>query len=276
MVQQQIDADAFNAFEKEGWGPASAPYTEAFGSLTSQAIPGLLDAVGTGPGVRLLDVASGPGWVSAAAAERGASTVGLDISVEMLAEARRRYPALQFQEGSAEELPFAPEEFDAVVMNFCVLHLGRPERALQEAHRVLRPGAKVGFTVWDTPDKAVGFGLILQAVEAHGRTDVGLPPGPPLFRFSDARESERTLLESGFAAPTVTTVPQVWRWPTADLFFEAMYQGTVRTHALLHAQSPEALAAIRAVVIDGAQAYRTADGGVEIPMPAVLSSATKP
>ena len=57
----------------------------------------------------------------------------------MVAEARRRWPALTFREGDAEALPFESSSLDAVVMNFGLLHLARPDVALAEAFRVLRP-----------------------------------------------------------------------------------------------------------------------------------------
>lgn len=53
------------------------------------------------------------------------------------------------------------------------------------------------------PDRAVGFGRVLQAVEAHCKMDVPIPPGPPFFRFSDAAESSRALRDAGFSDPQV-------------------------------------------------------------------------
>jgi len=271
-----INADAFNAIEKAGWGPATAAYSGGFGALTAQAVGPLLDALKAGPGIRLLDVASGPGWVAAAAADRGATVVGVDTSTEMLAEARGHNPALEFREGSAEELPFGPNEFDAVAMNFGLLHFGRPEQALREIYRVLRPNGRVGLTVWAAPDKAVGFEIILEAIRTHGQIDVGIPTGPPFFRFSDEGECERVLRDVGFVEPQVAEIPLLWHLPSAYRFFDAMYQGTVRTAALLQKQTPEALTAIKAAAIEDAKVYSTPLGGVEIPMPAVLASASKP
>ncbi|HEY7067457.1 MAG TPA: methyltransferase domain-containing protein [Chloroflexota bacterium] len=265
----------FRNFEHAGWQGAAAAYAERWGALTHQAVEPLLDAVGAGPGVRLLDVATGPGYVAAAAAARGAQVTGLDFSAVMVAQARERYPRVEFREGEADALPFPDASFDSVVIAFGILHFERPEQALAEAHRVLRPGGRVAFTVWATPDQAVGFDIVLKAVQAHGNPHVPLPPASPFFRFSDAAETSRVLIEIGFREPAVTQVPQVWRLPSPAALFEAMQYGTVRTAGMLRAQTLDALAAIGAAVRAGAAAYQRGDA-VELPMPAVLASATKP
>jgi hypothetical protein len=71
-------------------------------------------------------------------------------------------------------------------------------------------------------------------------------------------------------------VPQVWRLSSPAAFLDAMQHGTVRTRALLRAQMPEALAAIGAAVREAATAYADPTGGIVLPMPAVLASATRP
>ena len=261
----------FHEFEKAGWEHAADHYGDAFGSLTSQTIPALLAAAGAGKGTRLLDVASGPGYVAAAAAAMGASVTGVDFSSEMVALARRRHPQIEFLDGDAEALPFPDRSFDAVAINFGVLHLARPDTALAEARRVLRPGGRCAFTVWATPEISVGFGIVLKAIETHGRMDVPLPAGPPFFRFSDAAESIRSMEAAGFTAPRVETVPLVWRLASGDALCDAFLQGAVRTAALLRAQSPEAMEKIRQAIREGAASYRKADG-IELPMAAVLSS----
>ena len=264
----------FHDFEQAGWERAADHYGDAFGGLTSQTIPALLRAAGVGQGTRLLDVASGPGYVAAAAAGQGASVVGVDFSSEMVALAGRRYPGLEFMEGDAEALPFPDRSFTAVAINFGVLHLERPDTALVEARRVLKPGGRCAFTVWATPDISVGFGIVLKAIETQGRMDVPLPPGPPFFRFSDAAESTRSMQAAGLSDVRVETVPLVWRLPSGDALFEAFLQGAVRTAALLRAQSPDAMAKIRQTIREGAESYRHTDV-IELPMAAVLASGSR-
>jgi ubiquinone/menaquinone biosynthesis C-methylase UbiE len=268
------DPAAFRRFEHDGWEKLPQDYHDAFSRLTTQVIPALLDAAGVRRGTALLDVASGPGYVADAAAQRGAQVVGVDFAASMVEAARRRYPALRFEAGDAEALAFAEASFDAVTINFGMLHLGRPDQALAEAHRVLRPGGKVAFTVWAKPDQARGMGMVLEAVQKHGSLSVPLPPGPPFFRFSDAAEAQRSLLAAGFVSPQVATVPQTWRFEAPDELFEVMLRSTVRNGALLRAQTPQALSAIRTAVREAASSFSQA-GKIAIPMPAVLSSATK-
>ena len=271
---QNRNPRAFRSFEHAGWQNVSRQYHESFANLTSQAIEPLLNAVRAGKGTRLLDVATGPGYVAAVASQRGASVIGVDFSAAMVAEASRQYPGVEFRDGDAEALPFPNGSFDAVVMNFGLLHLGSPEQAFIEAHRVLRTSGRFAFTVWCKPDVAVGFGIVLDAVQAHGQMNVPLPPGPPFFRFSDPGECVQALLKAGFAMPEVVHIPQIWRLPSPDSLFNAMQGATVRTSGMLRAQSAEALEAIGKSIREAVAAYQKGEG-IELPMPAVLASAKK-
>lgn len=271
---QTKDPVAFRSFEHAGWEKVAKQYHVAFASLTSQAIEPLLDAVKVGEGTRILDVATGPGYVASAAFQRGAKVMGIDFSAVMVAEASRQYPNVKFQVDDAEALSFADGSFDAVVMNFGLLHLGDPEKSFSEAHRVLSTSGQFAFTVWCKPEEAVGFKIVLDAVRAHGQVNVPLPPGPPFFRFSDAEECVQALLKAGFIMPEVAQIPQTWRLPSPDALFDAMQMATVRTAGTLQAQLPEALEGIGKSVRETAAAYQKGNG-IELPMPAVLAAARK-
>jgi ubiquinone/menaquinone biosynthesis C-methylase UbiE len=270
-----MNLSSFHLFEQSGWQRAADRYGDAFGGLTRQTIPALLNAAGVTAGMRLLDVASGPGYVAAAAVAAGATAVGVDFSSEMVDLAGRLYPGIQFQEGDAESLAFADGSFDAVAINFGVLHLARPDAALSEACRVLVTGGRCAFTVWAKPEVSVGFGIVLRAVETHGRMDVPMPEGPPFFRFSDPVEAARSLAAAGFIDPRVEQIPLVWRLDSVDALYDAFLEGAVRTAALLKAQTPKATAKIRQAVRAAVETYRR--GTVfELPMAAVLSSGRRP
>lgn len=265
-----IDPAAFRRFEHLGWQEIANRYHSGFAAVTTQSTAALLDAARVGKGTRTLDVACGPGYITAAAASRGAIATGIDFSSEMIQDAGTRYPGLDFREGDAEQLAFGDSEFGAVVSNFGMLHLGRPEVAIQEAYRVLQPGGRFAFTVWDTADKAIAFGIMIDAIQKYGEMNVPIPPGPPFFRFSDPEESKRVLLETGFQNPVIFQVPQVWHLESPDALFEVMFHGSVRNAALLRAQKPDVLETIRAEIRRGVEQHQ-----LELPMPSVLAAAEK-
>ncbi|HEY1372040.1 MAG TPA: methyltransferase domain-containing protein [Candidatus Binatia bacterium] len=268
-------SEAFKDFERRGWESVADEYAGAFGELTAQSIGPLLDAVDAGPGVRLLDVASGPGYVAGAAAERGATVTGVDFSAPMVAAARQKYSKANFRHGDAEALPFDDGSFDAVTMNYGLLHLGDPDRALAEACRVLRPGGRFAFTVWAKPEETAGFGITLGAILTHGDMRISLPEGPPFFRFSEWAESTRSLAAAGFTDAAIRKISQTWRLPSVDALFQAMQTATVRTAGLLRHQTPEALRSIRGMMRNACGLYQK-NGAVELPMPAILAAAKKP
>ena len=269
------DSAAFQAFEHAGWERVVEAYDAAFRTLTAQTIGPLLDAVGVGPGMRVLDEATGPGYVAVAAAARGADVTAVDFAAAMVAEVRQRQPGLDVRQADVEALPFADASFDAVVMNFGALHLAQPDRAFAEAYRVLRPGGGFAFTVWAPPQVSAGFDMVLRAIDAHGTMNVPVPLGPPFFRFGDPVESTRSLQAVRFTDVQAVVLPLIWELPQPEAMLEAMQRATVRMAGLLRAQSPDASAAIRAAVTEEAAIYATG-AGIAVPMGATLTSGRKP
>jgi SAM-dependent methyltransferase len=268
-------SEEFQAFEHAGWQTAAATYHRYWERLTAQSIPALLDAVAARPGARFLDIASGPGHIAAAAAERGADVTGVDFADNMISLARIAYPTVDFQLGDAIDLYLPAGSVDAAVMGFGMLHLSEPERAATEAFRVLRPGGGFAFSVWAMPAMARGFEIVLDAVRTFGNPDVSLPPGPPFFRYSAEAEARALLGDAGFVDITFEEIPQTWRLPGTSEFLLAFHGGTARTGPLLRAQTPAALELISAAVFDGLKQYQTHDG-LAVPMPAVVVAGVKP
>ena len=267
------DPIAFRAFELEGWERLGSGYQQWFTELTSQAAEALLSGTNVIEGSTVLDVATGPGIVARAAVDRGAKATGVDFSESVVQLARQACPAVDFQHADAEALPFAEDNFDAVVINFGMLHFPDPEKALAEAHRVLRPSGRLGFTNWVPPGETA-IGIALRAIGEHGSFDVALPEGTDMFRFADALECRRVLSEIGFEEATSIELPLSWRFTSPDDLIVAFVESTPRSGGLLKAQTSGALQSIRNAMRNAVLKYER-NGVYEVPMPAMLTTATK-
>jgi len=271
------DPAGFKAFEAEGWTRKAATYDRLTGRTTARLVEPLLDAAGVQSGSRLLDVACGPGRCAGAGAARGAVSLGVDAAEGMVAVARARYPEIEFRQADAERLPFADASFDAVVAGFVVNHLPRPEGALAEFVRVLRPGGRAAVTVWDRPERMRLLGVLAEAVErTEGVRDPGLPSGgPDAFRFADEAAFAALLSGAGLDAVQVRSIGFEERVADTGELWDGMLAGSVRTAAVIERQSKEVRRRIRAELEDVVAPYRS-DDGITLPVSAKLASGRRP
>ena len=265
----------FAAFERAGWTRVAPGYVERFGRCTSQAIEPLLDAARVTGGSQVLDLACGPGFAAAAALARGAKAAGLDFSPPMVENARAACPGSDIREGDAAALPWPAASFDAIVCNFGINHFPDVEAALREAHRVLKPGGRLAFTVWDAAERSSGQKLLNDAIAAHGRLDAAVPPAPSAHRFADPGEARRTLEASGFTGVETRSFEVPLTAPTAEAVFEVFQRSTVRLGSLIHHQSAEDLDRIRKAFAAALEPWRTATG-IAVPLRVVLTGASRP
>ncbi len=149
----------------------------AIAEMIEVASEAAVERVGAGPGRKLLDVATGTGNAALAAARRGATVTGLDLTPKLveIATERSREAGLEieFVEGDAEALPFADDSFDCVTSVFGVMFAPHQQRAADELRRVCRPGGRIVTCAW-TPSGLNGqmFALI----------GANMPPPPEGFQ----------------------------------------------------------------------------------------------
>lgn len=203
----------------------------------------LLARLGVAPQERVLDVACGTGNAALAAARLGATVTGLDFAPNLLAQARERALAAglaaRFDEGDAEELPYADGAFDLVVSAFGMMFAPRPERAAAELLRVCRPGGRIALLSW-TPRSLIGQLFLIVCRYAP------LPPNlaPPVLWGVEA--SARDYLGAGVAEFRATPRVLTLAFPfgpqeVADLYI--VHLGVIqRAHAGL---DPAGQAALR-------------------------------
>jgi SAM-dependent methyltransferase len=193
----------------------------------------------------------------------------------MVELARELHPGLDFRQADAQALPFEDGCFDAVVGNFAILHLGRPEHAVAEFVRTLAPGGALALTVWDVPERVRVTGVLVDAVAEVGATPPeDLPVGPDFFRFSVDDEFDALLREGGLEDRRVETIAFTHHVSTADELWDGLTGATVRMSALVMAQPGDTRQRIREAFDRRMEDHRTADG-FELPVSVKLASGRK-
>jgi SAM-dependent methyltransferase len=159
----------FKEAQKQGW--AHFTPLEAYTTPTAAR---LVSFAGVRPGQHVLDVGCGTGVVAITAARAGARVVGIDLTPELLARAKENSAIgkidVEWREGDAETLPFAQTTFDVVLSQFGHMFAPRPEMAIAEMLRVLKPGGTIAFSTWP-PELLIGRSFALVASY--------MPPSPP-------------------------------------------------------------------------------------------------
>ncbi len=148
---------ALKSKHREMW--ALGDYAIVAGEVIPDLGAALVEACGVRRGMRVLDVAAGPGNAAIPAALTGARTVASDLTPELLeagrAEAARRGAELEWRQADAEALPFADGEFDVVLSCVGVMFAPHHQASADELMRVCRPGGTIGLINW-TPQGFVG------------------------------------------------------------------------------------------------------------------------
>ena len=161
------------------------------------------------PGTRVLDVACGTGNLAIPAARAGAIVTGIDIAPNLVEQARERARSegldIRFEEGDAEELPYADASFDLVISMYGAMFAPRPERVAAELLRVCRPGGQIAMANW-TPG---GFtGRMFRTVSRHVPPPAGVPS--PVLWGDEATVRER--LREGVTDLRLTKVTVPFRF----------------------------------------------------------------
>lgn len=196
-----------------GWGRRAVTFATLGEPSNCREYVAVHHRLGVDAGDRLLDVACGSGLALELARARGATVAGIDASPRLVAVARDRNPDGDVRVGDMHALPWAEGSFD-VVTSFRGIW-GTTPTALAEVRRVLRPGGKVGLTVWGHIKASPGawalapFRLAAPAKVSNQAAMVALGrPGA----------GEELLAQHGFVDVERMEVPFVWEFPDPDTY----------------------------------------------------------
>jgi ubiquinone/menaquinone biosynthesis C-methylase UbiE len=181
----------------------------------------LIDLLQVKPGMRVLDLACGPGTLSrplAAQASPGGELVGVDLAPGMIELARSAaIPSATFEVMDIEQLSFPHASFDAAACGHGLQFVPDLLRGLGEIHRVLRPGSRFGASVplaggeqrpWMVLDEVVNRWLPPAPVATDQQATRAVVSDPAVFR--------QTVLGAGFVEAGVEVIEEIVTWKSAE------------------------------------------------------------
>ena len=146
------NADGLPFFKKN-----SKAYANSLSHSSGDDLSALIDRLPNDEGIRALDVATGTGFTGFRLAQKYKLVVGLDVTSEMLLEARnlaaeKRLDNLVFVLGRSEKMPFLDHAFDVVTCRRAAHHFSDKKKFVSEVRRVLKPGGTFGFVDMLSPE----------------------------------------------------------------------------------------------------------------------------
>lgn len=208
-------------------------------------------------GQRLLDVGCGAGLFLQRAAKHGATVTGLDVASGLVAIARRRVPEADVRVGDMDQLPYGSGSFDIVTGIHSFDLAGDPLTAVEEAHRVLRPGGHLVAVTWGSPDDCAAARHLLAAAPLLPRGGSSrLAP----FAFSAPGALSRLVTAAGFDRPLEYDVQATWQYADET----GLLRGLLSAGPLVRAVAHSGQAAVASAVLDASEPYRTESGGYRL------------
>jgi SAM-dependent methyltransferase len=201
----------------------------------------------------VLEIAAGTGILTRRLRVRlpaEAAIVATDLNAPMLEVAKAKFSTpenVRFEVVDALALPYADSAFDAVCCQFGVMFFPDKPRAYREARRVLRPGGRYLFSVWDAPEANPFTDVVMDALRQAFPDDTPKFFDTP-FGYFAIDPIRAALHDAGFAAITVEVLPISAPLPDVRLFAEGQALGSpladqVRTRGLDPAELVKTLTA---------------------------------
>ena len=245
-------------------------------ALFAEWAPRVLDAAGVGPGDRVLDIACGTGILAREAARRvgsRGSVTGVDPNPGMLHVASARAPAVAWHEGVAESLGLPDGSFDAVVSQFGMMFFGDRVAAVREALRVLAPGGRMAFAVWDTLENNPAYAAEVDIVERVAGVRAADALRAP-FALGDRSALDSAFREAAVPDLAISAHRGEGRFPGIRVMVEADLRGWLPLMGIVLPE--EQIASILEEATQVLDRHVSSDGDVSFQTSALIVTGRKP
>jgi SAM-dependent methyltransferase len=191
---RSVEGVAAETERARSFGAVAAEYAEHRPGYPAAAVEWALAAA---PGSDVLDLGAGTGKLTRQLVPLAGSVVAVEPDPDMRAVLQRVVPGVEALDGSAEAMPLPDESVDAITAAQAA-HWFRIDEAMQEMHRVLRPGggAALLWNEWDPEDELLrAFDTLIEPLRANlGETPDwrGSLEATPLFERRELRRFRHT------------------------------------------------------------------------------------
>jgi ubiquinone/menaquinone biosynthesis C-methylase UbiE len=227
-----------DASEIEAWvhgRPLATSVPEMYDRFLVPAVFGpwadeFLHWFGVHEGDRVLDLACGTGALSDRLRPRvgvQGRVVGLDLNPLMLAVARSHLPKQPIPccQADAARLPFRDCSLDAALCHHGLQLIVDHDRTIAELHRVVRPGGRVGLSVWASIDHSPGYRALATVMARHFGDPIAERYRQGPFGYGLPARAERTLRAAGFTQIQVETCERPVAFPSVVQFVRCYLEG---------------------------------------------------
>lgn len=245
------------------WGAAARDWAEAQEGTMQPIFEAVLDKVGVGPGMAVLDVGCGTGLLCKLALDRGATAAGMDASPTQLQVARERVPGAEFTLGEMETLPYSDGQFDLITCSNALQYSMDAKGTLAEMKRITKPGGTVAI-ITGTRTRGSGpggMGAFYSSLTELREKTSGPSTGAPRVIFSDPDAVSRFMEEVGLEPYDEEEVDCDWDYPDLETALRGGLSFAPGVRIIRYAGKEK----VYAMVTETLEPFKTESGGYHIP-----------
>jgi len=280
-----LDPDEQRSTSRDMWEEAASGWSKRADRVRDWGMPvsaAMMDALALQPGQRVLELAAGPGDTGFMAAELvkpGGTLISSDGAEAMVEVARARgadagLQNVEYRQLELEWIDLEAASVDAVICRWGIMLIVDPDAAAQEARRVLRPGGRASFAVWDGPERNPWATVPSRALIGLGHSAPPDPDAPGMFRLAADGRLQEVLEGAGFIEVSVQPVRVQRHYETLDQYIEETVDMSPMFSGTFHELSGADRAAVLEQISAGAQQFTAEDGSVLLPGTSLVAVAS--